>query len=312
MKPRRLTTVFESIEGCESSTNEPIAYTSKNISNDVMGQRRYALRKQHDSQTNDLLMSVTPRTGALYIKKLISTKLTWHEMVNAEKPFSHNNSSTAATIHLTVSYRDFKFNMFNYYPAEVCQENTDGIPLPDDILLIMDENSQVGYDEIKSAFLACPYVNAAQLPIAWYDNHLKWIFDKFVAMERAYPHKFGGKILSPANVLLQLKYRYDRDVTRSEISVIRKIIDEQCVPELPFVGFVARIIADDEFEFSDGWYAVVAKVDGILADTVRSGKIRIGSKLIARCWSFDGLRECSPMKQVNWIETTRKIIRNVF
>lgn len=303
MRPTRLTTIFESIDRSADCGNQTISDTSTNVSTDVVAQRRNALRRQHESLTS----SSRPRTGTLYIKKMISTKLSWHEMVNEAKPFSHGYSSS----HLSdgTSFLDFKFNMFDYYPSDVCRENTDGISLHDDMLLIMNEDNEVGYDAIKSAFLACPYVNGAQLPSAWFDNHLKWIFDKFVAMERAFPQTFAGDILTPENVMLQLKYRYDRDVTRSEISVIRKIIDGQCVPDLPFVGFVSAIMADDEFEFSDGWYAVMAKVDRILADAMRCGKIRVGSKLMVRCWEFDDLPKC---KQVHCESRTLELIKAIF
>lgn len=94
----------------------------------------------------------------------------------------------------------FKFDMWQFYPLEVCQTNIEGIDMKDEMKLILDGNSRVGLKEITSAFLQCPAVDPKLVPDHWINNCFKFILLKLASYERSFPHEFAGKRLTPENV----------------------------------------------------------------------------------------------------------------
>lgn len=94
----------------------------------------------------------------------------------------------------------FKFDMWQFYPLEVCQTNIEGIDMKDEMKLILDGNSRVGLKEITSAFLQCPAVDPKLIPDHWINNCFKFILLKLASYERSFPHEFAGKRLTPENV----------------------------------------------------------------------------------------------------------------
>ena len=81
-----------------------------------------------------------------------------------------------------------------------------------------------GFDEIRSAFLACPGVDPGLVPDGWLCNHYRWVVWKLASMARRLPGVGGG--LTPANVMMQLKLRYDRELDRVERPLLRKITEK--------------------------------------------------------------------------------------
>ncbi|ESO85932.1 hypothetical protein LOTGIDRAFT_130152 [Lottia gigantea] len=55
-------------------------------------------------------------------------------------------------------------------------------------------------------------IDLSLISVEWLDNHYKWIIWKLAAYEVAFPHDFIRRSLTPNNVMLQLKYRYDREI----------------------------------------------------------------------------------------------------
>lgn len=196
----------------------------------------------------------------------------------------------------------FKFEMWRHYSKDECVQNIDGIDLEDGIKLIMDDSSRVGFNELSSAFLDCDTVDPKLVPDNWIRNSLKWILLKLAAYERTFPHRFAGNGLTPANVMLQLKYRYDREIDRSERSAIRKIVEQDDAASKPLVLFVSRIKSTNSVEYllemSDGWYGIGSdRLDPVLANAVQTGKIRVGTKLLIQDAELIGVEEaCSPLE----------------
>lgn len=196
----------------------------------------------------------------------------------------------------------FKFEMWRYYSKEKCLHNVHGIDLEDGIKLIMDENSCSGLDELTSAFLDCGSVDPKLVPDNWIRNSLKWITLKLASLERSFPRQFAGNGLTPANVMLQLKYRYDHEIDRSQRSAIRKIVEQDDAASKPLVLFVSRIKNITPLEYSmelcDGWYGIgTGALDPVLANAVRNGKIRVGTKLLIQDAELIGSEEaCSPLE----------------
>lgn len=196
----------------------------------------------------------------------------------------------------------FKFEMWRYHSKDECMHNVDGIDLEDGIKLMMDEDSCVGFDELSSGFLDCDSVDPKLVPDNWIRNSFKWIVLKLAGLERSFPQRFAGKGLTPVNVMLQLKYRYDREIDRSERSAIRKIVEQDDAASKPLVLFVSRIKksspVDYSMELSDGWYGIgTGALDPVLTNAVHIGKIRVGTKLLIQDSVLIGVEEaCSPLE----------------
>ncbi|XP_055298037.1 uncharacterized protein LOC129566276 [Sitodiplosis mosellana] len=195
----------------------------------------------------------------------------------------------------------FKFDMWKFYSEEECHTNVDGIIMSDEMCLIMDGNSRVGIKELTSAFLNCPSVDPTLVPDHWIKNAIKWIFLKLASYERSYPHQFSGKSLTPENVLVHLKYRYDQEIDNVQRSAIQKIVEKDDSAAKRMVLFVSRILDNNlacTLELSDGWYSIKTSVlDAVLTHAVINRKIVIGTKLVIQGAEVVGFEEaCSPLE----------------
>lgn len=101
-----------------------------------------------------------------------------------------------------------------------------GLNLDDHFVIIPDDKNNFGVEEFKRAFLAGPGVQPNLVPEGWVENHYKWIVWKLSHYEKGFPYYFHGKALTPNNVMLQLKYRYDREIDRNERSALKKILEK--------------------------------------------------------------------------------------
>lgn len=232
---------------------------------------------------------ILPKMGSLCLEKLLSYK---SQMVRIKtiKKFQMDELRRLGlpdnVIELTIeNATKFKFDMWNYYSTEECRSNVDGIELPDDIKLIMDSNSRVGIREISSAFLMCPVVDPKLVPDNWIRNSFKWIVVKLAAMDRAFAYRNDGRYLTPENVMLQLKYRYDREIDKAERPAIRRIAEMDDLAAKRMVLFVSAIHNENDtpraLQLCDGWYSIrTTSLDPTLVKAVQNKKIEIGTKLI--------------------------------
>jgi breast cancer 2 susceptibility protein len=174
------------------------------------------------------------------------------------------------------------------------------VQLADGASLIFSEHSQAGIAEFKSSFLCLPGVDVALVPELWIENAFKWIVLKLAAMDRHFteaPRQF----LNPENVMLQLKYRYDREIDNAERPALRKILEKDDLPSKPMCLFVANIhtqLAGVDLELSDGWYGIRTQIDAVLRHFVQTEKIKIGTKLMLQNAELVGIGEtgCSPLE----------------
>ncbi|CAN6467440.1 unnamed protein product [Victoria cruziana] len=145
----------------------------------------------------------------------------------------------------------------------------------------------------------------------WTANHYKWIVWKLAALERCYPGQVGGKLLTAANVLEELKYRYEREVNHGHRSAIKKILEGDAVCSSMMILCISAVhyrpykkietldktevtsrsstSIDDlgnpvkhevaKIELTDGWYSVNAVLDVPLSRQFALGKLFIGQKL---------------------------------
>ncbi|CAD6239830.1 GSCOCG00002380001-RA-CDS [Cotesia congregata] len=179
-------------------------------------------------------------------------------------------SATASTYRFTCAYfRDLRTKI--------------SVPVGDGAVLVPDEKNQAGINEFKSSFLASPGVDPSLLPQGWFENHYKWIVWKLASMDRVRFNNsnscMNNKFLTPEILMKQLKYRYDREIDRSERPALRRITEKDDPPSRRLVLCVSRVIKDT-IELTDGWYSIPASVDSAIQAYISSGKLKEGTKLM--------------------------------
>ncbi|XP_067211842.1 breast cancer type 2 susceptibility protein homolog [Linepithema humile] len=192
----------------------------------------------------------------------------------------------------------YKFRCSDFYGNDMARSNVHGIQMEDNVRLIMDENGYVGIWEFLRAFLASTGVDPNLVPARWIENHYRWIVWKLASMDRM---TFGSaelpRALTPSRVMAQLKYRYDREIDRSERPAIRRILEKDDVASKRMILCVSSIIENNnvsieagrsphvglpkwKIELTDGWYSISACIDAGIVKSVSTGKIKEGTKLV--------------------------------
>ncbi|XP_076484061.1 breast cancer type 2 susceptibility protein homolog isoform X2 [Bombus vancouverensis nearcticus] len=246
-----------------------------------------------------------PTISKLYFHRKSNTnnRISWKEISKGEKPILCtdeelvNRKLPPEILDLRADNATmYKFHCADFYGQNIVQNNIDGIKLEDGACLILDENGYVGITEIKRSFLASPGVDPNLLPIGWVENHYKWIVWKLASMDRI---KLGyiilPRALTPARVMMELKYRYDREIDRSQRSALRKILEKDDVATKRMVLCVSSInkcddsdienknqlkISSQKLILTDGWYSIQASIDQAMMKHIISGKIKEGTKLL--------------------------------
>ncbi|XP_020286259.1 breast cancer type 2 susceptibility protein-like isoform X2 [Pseudomyrmex gracilis] len=192
----------------------------------------------------------------------------------------------------------YKFQCSDFYGSDVARSNVRGIEMGDGARLIMDENGYVGIWEFQRCFLASTGVDPNLVPARWIENHYRWIVWKLASMDRM---KFGSaelpRSLTPSHVMTQLKYRYDREIDRSQRPALRRILEKDDVASKRMILCVSSVIENDnasstaetsppksaakwKIELTDGWYGVAACVDVGMVKNLLTGKVKEGTKLV--------------------------------
>lgn len=180
----------------------------------------------------------------------------------------------------------------------------------------------VGTTELWEAFLTSPGVDPRLVTYRWFDNHFKNLVTKLASMEVAYPELLGGRCLTPDWLMLQMKYRYDREIDRAERPAIRKICEHDDIPSRRMVLYVSKCCPplnsgltmtepnspsngtlqeqnanSVTVELSDGWYNLPCELDLPLSHMIKRGKITVGTKLLVSGAELVGLPSpCHPLE----------------
>ncbi len=161
--------------------------------------------------------------------------------------------------------------------------NIGRVIFPGEFQVILADDNTVGCDEISAAFLASAHVDPQLVSADWIRNHYRWIVWKMACLEQRFPETLGRQCLTPANLLEQLKYRYDREIDACQRSALRRITEQDDTPAKTMVLCVAAVSSTSTgtvLELTDGWYAVSAHTDPALKYLVESGRIFVGLKLV--------------------------------
>lgn len=161
--------------------------------------------------------------------------------------------------------------------------------------------THLGKDEFSSAFFCMPGVDKDLVAPGWLENHYRWIVWKLASMEMHCPQVFGGRSLTPDQVMLQLKYRYDIEIDNSCRSALRKIYERDDVPSKSLVLCVSAIECKEDggvqLELTDGWYSICAELDEPLSTLASTGRLFVGLKLLTSGAELVGSAEaCAPLE----------------
>ncbi|KAL5112550.1 N-alpha-acetyltransferase 15 NatA auxiliary subunit [Taenia crassiceps] len=173
--------------------------------------------------------------------------------------------------------------------------------LGDNVEIIPDSFGYAGCVEVVRAFVCSPGVNKGLVSRRWITHHYSQIAWRFgcVALvhyknlvDEVFPHlsfpdstiqRTDGRLLLHA-LLLELKYRYDRELEAVERSPVRKIVERDDTPAKRLVLCVSHLesLPDHQYQgrLTDGWYHVDWIPDSLLARVIKRGQIKVGTKLV--------------------------------
>ncbi|CAB1422210.1 unnamed protein product [Pleuronectes platessa] len=216
----------------------------------------------------------------------------------------------------------FRFNVHQFLKLEAFTDGG-GVQLADGGWLIPSKDGTAGKDEFYKAMCDTPGVDPKLMSEEWVFNHFRWIVWKQASMERSFPEAMGGLCLTPQQVLLQLKYRYDVEIDHSRRPALRRIMEKDDTSAKSLVLCVCGVVsrghssirptrsdtktpqgADAKVEspfavvwLTDGWYAIKAQLDEPLTAMLHKGRLAVGGKLIVYGAQLVGSQEaCSPLE----------------
>ncbi|XP_056329515.1 breast cancer type 2 susceptibility protein [Danio aesculapii] len=207
----------------------------------------------------------------------------------------------------------FRFDCSDYFKHELLMESR-AVRLADGGWLVPDSKGTVGKEEFFSALCDTPGVDPKLISDAWVFNHYRWIIWKRASMERTFPNLMGGLCLTPEQVLLQLKFRYDVEVDNSQRSALRRIMERDDTPAKTLVLCVCGVVQtcqnpeksmkDDKTPnakmescviwLTDGWYSIKSLLDPPLSAMLNKGRLKIGDKIVTSGAELVGSQEACP------------------
>ncbi|XP_043476330.1 breast cancer type 2 susceptibility protein-like [Leptopilina heterotoma] len=233
-----------------------------------------------------------------------NSRISLYKLANGSAPTLRNEQELKEreinpdVLNVTASTAEFyKFKMDIIDESD--RRNLVSLKVGDGATLVLDKNCSAGVEEFERAFEASPGVDPNLLPRGWLRNHYRWIVWKLASLDRI---KLGSsdttKLLTPDRVMKDLKYRYDREIDRSQRPVIRKILEKDEVPSQRMVLCIAMITESVEneieekdprillrtprwkIEVTDGWYSIPVSFDTAMMKNIVDGKIQEGTKIV--------------------------------
>ncbi|XP_062329445.1 breast cancer type 2 susceptibility protein [Osmerus eperlanus] len=270
--------------------------------------------------------NIRPVPGSLFLAKTSGVpRVALREAVRGRCPVQHTQKQLYGYgVHQQVrqisseNAEPFCFHCQHFFKREALAA---GVQLADGGWLIPRKDGRAGKVEFYRALCDSPGVDPQLISEAWVYNHYRWIVWKQAAMERCFPEVMGGLCLTPEQVLLQLKYRYDVEVDHSRRPALRKIMERDDTVAKTLVLCVCGVVsrgqnrpsraeasspqvagskADPRFGviwLTDGWYAIKAQMDAPLTAMLAKGRLVVGGKLVIQGAQLVGPQTaCSPLE----------------
>uniref|UniRef100_A0A672JEJ5 BRCA2 DNA repair associated n=1 Tax=Salarias fasciatus TaxID=181472 RepID=A0A672JEJ5_SALFA len=267
--------------------------------------------------------TIRPLPGSLFLTKTSGVaKVPLKAAVNGKAPGRYTPKELYGHgVHWHVSEitsetaGSFRFNLLQFIQPDALAEGG-GVQLGDGGWLIPRNDGTAGKEEFYRALCDTPGVDPKLLSEAWVFNHYRWIVWKQASMEKSFPETMGSLCLTPEQVLLQLKYRYDVEVDRSRRPALRKVLEKDdtaaktlvlCVSGIASMGLSPNKNAktpqgaDAKLQsppavvwLTDGWYAIRAQLDEPLTAMLHRGRLAVGGKLIVHGAQLAGVQDACP------------------
>ncbi|XP_034404003.1 breast cancer type 2 susceptibility protein isoform X1 [Cyclopterus lumpus] len=272
-------------------------------------------------------LTIRPFPGSLFLTKSSgATRIPLKAAVNGRPParytpkqlYGHGVHQHVCEISSETA-ESFRFHLKQFIKQEAFLDGG-GVQLADGGWLIPSKDGTAGKEEFLRALCDTPGVDPKLISEAWVYNHYRWVVWKQASMERSFPETMGGLCLTPEQVLLQLKYRYDVEVDHSRRPALRKITEKDDTAAKTLVLCVCGVVsrghspnrqsfndtktpqgADAKVEspsavvwLTDGWYAIKAQLDEPLTAMLHTGRVAVGGKLIIHGAQLVGSQEACP------------------
>ncbi|XP_068174114.1 breast cancer type 2 susceptibility protein [Antennarius striatus] len=273
--------------------------------------------------------TIRPLPGSLFLKKTSGvSRISLKSATNGQPPsrstqkqlYSHGVHQHVYDITGNTA-ESFRFSLPQFFKPEAFMEGG-GVQLADGGWLIPSNDGTAGKEEFYRSLCDTPGVDPKLISEEWVYNHYRWIVWKQASMEKSFPEMMGSLCLNPEQVLLQLKYRYDREVDHSQRPALRKIMERDDTAAKTLVLCVSGVVSwghspkkhsfndiktprsDAEVQstsaivwLTDGWYAIKAQLDEPLTAMLHKGRLAVGGKLIIHGAQLVGpLDACSPLE----------------
>ncbi|NXG41673.1 BRCA2 protein, partial [Psilopogon haemacephalus] len=267
--------------------------------------------------------NISSQPGSLYViktsaKSRISLKAAVEEkspsFYSAEELYMYGVSKHCIKVNST-NAESFQFLIKDFVSKEYLLAGN-GMQLADGGWLIPTDEGKAGKKEFYRALCDTPGVDPKLITEAWVYNHYRWIVWKLAAMEVSFPCEFANRCLTPETVLLQLKYRYDLEVDKSNRSAIKKITERDDAAGKTLVLCISKIISLNTaaspsssstnveskkaaaiVEVTDGWYGIRALLDPPLRAFLHRRRLTVGQKIIVHGAELVGPQNgCTPLE----------------
>ncbi|KAM7179829.1 breast cancer type 2 susceptibility protein isoform 2-T2 [Macrochelys suwanniensis] len=268
--------------------------------------------------------NIRPQPGSLYLMKTSAAKrISLKAAVEEKSPSTYSIEQLhmyGVSKHCikvnSINAESFQFFIQDFFSKEYLLAGH-GIQLADGGWLIPTDGGKAGKEEFYRALCDTPGVDPKLITEVWVYNHYRWIVWKLAAMEISFPQEFANRCLTPERVLLQLKYRYDLEIDKSQRSAIKKIVERDDTAAKTLILCVSKIISLNEnmsdicsskniveskkkaavIEVTDGWYGVRALLDPPLQVLLHGRRLTVGQKIIVHGAELVGCQDaCTPLE----------------
>ncbi|KAM8852937.1 breast cancer type 2 susceptibility protein [Synchiropus picturatus] len=269
--------------------------------------------------------TIRPQPGTLFTTRTSGApRLTWKTAVGGRAPakyVAHQLYEYGVAPHVaqvsSESAESFRFSLQHFLKQEAFKDNG-GVQIADGGWLVPCRNGTAGKVEFYRALCDTPGVDPKLISQEWVFNHYRWVVWKLASLERSFPHTMCSCCLTPEQVLLQLKYRYDVEVDNSRRPALRRIMEKDDTSAKTLVLCVCGVVSrghsptkqrvsevkapQDGSRYAvvwltDGWYSIKAQLDEPLTAMLHKGRLAVGGKLIINGAQMLGSHEaCSPLE----------------
>ncbi|XP_060073629.1 breast cancer type 2 susceptibility protein homolog [Ylistrum balloti] len=209
---------------CPSEIQTDTKEEEKSVQTDMAELLERARKHQTELLQDKKKSKISPDPGRLYSVKQGNRRLKMRDVIKLHTRYvgrsqQHYSSLWLRDVQSTTAVQ-YKFHLPDFYT------NFQGfVYVGDGAYLVPDDKLCAGKDEFFRAFSTLVGVDCRLISDVWFYNHYRWLVWKLAAYEVTSPQNFAGRALTPEVVMLQMKYRYDREIDNCQRSALKKIME---------------------------------------------------------------------------------------